>query len=484
MSTNIDERDEMAIAPSETPAELPAAGHDVAPDGSIAGTHTEGGASAPAPAPRRRRGRALVALLAALALAGVYVFRAELGLTTPAEVAGTTASGREILYWVDPMHPAYTSDKPGVAPDCGMDLVPVYADGGPASANLPPGVVQISAEKQQLIGVKVGEVESREVTKTIRAVGKLAYDETKITRIHAKYDGWVERVYADFTGQLVQAGNPLVDIYSPDLYQAQQELLLARRGREELAGSDVAGVSAAGESLYQAARRRLELLDVTAEQIADVEKRGTATRTLTVYAPSTGFVTARSAFLKQRVTSETELYATADLSTVWVVADVYEYESAQVTVGQAATVRLTAFPGRTFRGKVTYIYPDVNAETRTLRVRIDVANPRYELKPDMYADVEIGVSFGRQLLVPEEAVMSTGLKNTVFVALDDGYFEPREVALGEKADGKYVVLSGLSAGERVVTSGNFLIDSESRLKASLSGKGAAVAEDHSKHGTQ
>lgn len=425
--------------------------------------------------PSRSGRTAIVVLLILVAAGGAYAFRDRLfGMGKTEEDAGE----RKVLYWVDPMHPAYTSDKPGTAPDCGMDLVPVYADGGASNSTLPPGVIEISAQKQQLIGVRLGDVTSERVSRSIRAVGRLAYDETKVTKVHAKYDGWVERVHVDSVGKLVGVGEPLVDIYSPEIHQTQEELLLARRARQELAGSGVAGVPESGDLLYRAARRRLELFDFKAEEIDAIEKRGTASRTITLHAQATGFVTARNAFLKQRVTSETELYALTDLSTVWIIADVYEYESAQVRVGQPATVTLAAFPGRSFRGKVSYIYPELNADTRTLKVRIDLPNPRFELKPDMYADVEIAVDSGEQLLVPEEAVMRSGLKDRVFVALEGGYFEPREVTIGERFEGKYVVLAGLAAGERVVTSGNFLVDSESQLKSAA----AAMGGPHAGHG--
>jgi len=412
----------------------------------------------------------LVVLLVA-ALGFAYLYRDRLGFAA----GETTASSgeRKILYWVDPMHPSYTSDKPGIAPDCGMDLVPVYADGaGAGASNLPPGVVQISAEKQQLIGVKVGEVTLEPTTRTLRAVGRVAYDETKVTHVHARFEGWIESVDADFTGKYVTKGQKLLEIYSPELYATQQELLLARRGRDELADNPYASVAASAESLYQAARRRLEQWDVPASEIDEIERRGAPTKGVPLLAPAPGYVTARNAYLKQRVMPDTDLYTIADLSTIWVVADVYEYEAASVSVGQAAMVTVTAYPGRSFRGTVSYIYPDLNPETRTLRVRVDVANGAGLLKPDMYADVAIGTASGMRLVVPEEAVMVSGGQQTVFVALDGGYFEPRAVTLGERADGKYVVLSGLAAGERIVTSGNFLVDSESKLKSALAGMGA------------
>jgi RND family efflux transporter MFP subunit len=420
----------------------------------------------------------LVLLLVA-ALGFAYLYRDQLGLAAKGEAA--SGGERKILYWVDPMHPSYISDEPGIAPDCGMDLVPVYADGaGAGASSLPPGAVLISAEKQQLIGVKTGHVEARGVNRTLRAVGKVAYDETKVSHVHARFEGWVESVDADFTGKFVTKGQKLLEIYSPELYATQQELLLARRSRDELKGNPYPSVSAGAESLYQAARRRLEQWDVPQSEIDEIERRGAPTRGLPVLAPASGFITSRNAYLKQRVMPDTDLYTIADLSTVWIIADVYEYEAADVHVGQRASVTVSAYPGRTFRGTVSYIYPELNAETRTLRVRVDVANASGELKPDMYADVAIGIASGTQLLVPEEAVMVSGGQQTVFVALEGGYFEPRAVTLGGRADGKYVVLSGLSAGERIVTSGNFLIDSESKLKSALAGMGAPGG--HAGHG--
>ncbi|HEX9005481.1 MAG TPA: efflux RND transporter periplasmic adaptor subunit, partial [Blastocatellia bacterium] len=377
----------------------------------------------------------------------------------------------KVLYWQDPMHPAYKSDKPGKAPDCGMDLVPIYETGVEAKANLPEGAFQISPEKQQLIGVQYGEAAYRPVSKTVRAVGRLAYDETKIVRIHTRFEGWIEKVWVDFTGKLVEKGQPLISIYSPELLQTQQEFLLARRGREELAESTFRGAINASESLYQAARKRLELWDINEAQIAELEKSGKPTKTLTLYAPTDGFVLTRNAFPKQRVTPETELYAIADLSTIWVIADVYEYEAPEIKNGQTVNVTLSYYPGRTFRGKVSNILPQLDSATRTLKVRIELANPKFELKPDMYANAELKIDYGKRLVVPQEAVLDSGSEQTIFIAHEGGYFEPRKVQLGAKVDNTFIVLGGLKAGERVVTSANFLVDSESKLKSAAGGMG-------------
>jgi membrane fusion protein, copper/silver efflux system len=424
------------------------------------------------PAKKRPAARVVMLLLVAGLLGAGYTFRARLlNLVSKGGGQATQTAERKVLYWVDPMHPAYKSNKPGTAPDCGMDLVPVYEAGAEATANAPAGAIQISPEKQQLIGVQYGEAVYKPVSRTLRAVGRLAYDETKITRIHPKIEGWVEQVFVDFTGKEVRKGEPLLSLYSPDLLQTQQEFLLARRGRDELSASPFREAVAGSESLYQAARRRLELWDVTEGQIREIERTGRPQRALTVHAPSDGFVLARNAYARQRVTPDTELYQIADLSSVWVLADIFEYEAPEVKLGQAATVTLSYLPGRAYRGKVTYIYPQLDGTTRTLKARIEVPNPGLALKPDMYANVELRIDYGRRVVVPEEAVMDAGAEQSVFVAREGGYFEPRRVTLGAKVDREYIVLGGLKAGERVVTSANFLIDSESKLKSAAGGMG-------------
>jgi len=378
-------------------------------------------------------------------------------------------SERKVLYWVDPMHPAYKSDKPGKAPDCGMDLVPVYAEEGPEAESMAPGSVKISPVKLQKIGVQYGEVSYERITRTIRTVGRAAYDETKIARIHTKIDGWIEHVYLDFVGKLVEKGQPLISIYSPDLVSTQQELLIAKKAKDYLGDNPVKEVASGAISLYESTRDRLRLWDISEEQVREIEERGMPQKTLTLYAPLSGYVISRNAFERQRVTADTELYSIADLSTIWVLADIYEYEVPLVRLGQTAKMTLSYFPGRTYTGKLTYIYPQLENMTRTLKVRLEFPNPDIELKPDMYANVELQIDYGRQLSVPAEAVLDAGDEQVVFVAHEGGYFEPRKVEVGGKVGGRYIILSGLKPGERIVTSGNFLIDSESRLKTAMAG---------------
>jgi hypothetical protein len=270
-----------------------------------------------------------------------------------------------VLHWVDPMHPAYKSDKPGKAPDCGMDLVPVYEQGaGEATAVLPEGAFRISPEKQQLIGVQYGEVAYKQVFKTLRTVGRLTYDETKIVRIHTKVEGWIEKVYVDFTGKEVKKGQPLISIYSPELLQTQQEYLLALKGREELSESPFREAVVGSESLLQAARKRLELWDISDEQIDELEKAGKPTRALTLYAPADGFVLSRNSFPKQRVTPDMELYAIADLSTIWVIADIYEYEAPEIKTGQSADVTLSYYPAASDPASAFFQRPEIRRSSR------------------------------------------------------------------------------------------------------------------------
>ena len=420
--------------------------------------------------------RLVVLLLVAGLLAIAYVkrdvlFKADAQSSASSEnQSANPKADLKVLYWQDPMHPAYKSDKPGKAPDCGMDLVPVY-EGGMTAANLPEGAFFISSEKQQMIGVTYGKVAYKPVSKTIRAVARLAFDETKIARIHTKVEGWVENVQVDFVGKQVEKGQPLISIYSPELLQTQQEYLLAIKGRSELSESPFPEAVNASESLYQSARKRLELWDVTEEQVKELEKRGTPTKTLTLYSPASGVVLARNAYPKQRVTPEIELYSIADLSTIWAIADVYEYEAPEIAIGQTATMTLSYYPGRPFLGKVTYIYPQLDSATRTLKVRVEFPNPNMILKPDMFANVELRIDYGKRLVVPQEAILDSGSEQLVFVSHEGGYFEPRKVQIGAKVENNVVILAGLKAGERVVTSANFLIDSESKLKSAAGGMG-------------
>jgi len=401
--------------------------------------------------------------------------------TPPAAKPGPLPAGeRKVLYWVDPMNPAHRSDQPGKAPD-GMDLVPVYGEETETEAgNLrPPGTVRISPEKQQLIGVQYGAVEERVLSGTIRTVGRLAYDETSIARVYPKISGWIDQVYVDFTGKAVKQGQPLLSLYSPDLVTAQQELIIAQKARDTLGAGQFKDAGRSSLALYESARQRLLLWDIGEAQIRQILKAGTPSKSLALVSPAGGFVLTRNAYPGQRVTPETELYSIADLSTIWVLADVYEYELPMIQLGQTGIMSLPYFPGKTFTGKITYIYPELDPTTRTLKVRLEFPNPDLHLKPDMYANVEFTIDYGKKLTIAQQAVLDSGTEQVVFVALEGGYFEPRRVTLGRRVGDHFIVLDGLRPGERVVTSATFLIDSESQLKSALGGLGTGA---HAAHG--
>jgi multidrug efflux pump subunit AcrA (membrane-fusion protein) len=378
----------------------------------------------------------------------------------------------KVLYYVDPMNPSNKSDKPGKAP-CGMDMVPVYEEEQPgAGKTLPAGTVKISPEKQQMIGVKVSEAAEMEISKTLRALGLASYDETKVAHVHTKFPGWVDKVYVDFVGKLVKKGQPLLSIYSPELVSTQQELLIAKKSRDILKSSAFGEIGSRPESLYSATRERLKYWDISDSQIDRMERLGTPLKALTLYSDLDGFVVARNVYPGQQVAPETDLFVIADLSDIWIQAEVYEYEVQSVSLGQEASVTFPSFPGRTFMGKVTYISPEMDSKTRTLKIRVELANPGFEIKPDMYANVELKLDYGKKLSVPQEAVLDSGANQMVFVAKEGGYFEPRKITAGPRVDGRLIVIGGLEAGERVVTSANFLIDSESQLKSAADSMGA------------
>ena len=402
--------------------------------------------------------------------------------------ASSRSAERKILYWTDPMTPGYKSDKPGKSPFMDMQLVPVYDDGGAAGAGTPKDVagysaIQLASDRQQLIGVQIGKAEKRKLSKNIRAVGRIAVDETTLSHIHAKFEGYIERLFVDFTGKPVRKGQPLASIYSPDLLATEQEYLLAYRASRQFAQSPNPDLARNGKELYDSARQRLLLWDIRPADIERLEKTGVPTKALTLYSPIDGTVMVKNAVEGNRVMPGDSLFEIAGLQRVWALADVYEYEIPLVRVGQTAVATLSYLPGREWRGRVSFISPVVDEKTRTVKVRVDIDNGDMTLKPDMFAEVRIEQAGGDVLAVPTDAVLSTGSRTIVFIPREGGRFEPREVKLGNRVDGWYQVLSGLGEGEPVVTQANFLIDSESRLKAALSDMAAPkpAAPGHPQH---
>ena len=382
----------------------------------------------------------------------------------------TDGADRKVKYYKSTMLLGEISQTPR-KDSMGMDMVPVY-EGEDESKT-----ITVDAATVQKMGVRTAVVTKGPLRRIIRTVGSIDYNETALADVTTKFRGWIENLYVDSTGKQVHKGEPLFDIYSPDLYSAQNEYVL--------------GLNQGGASgLKASARQKLRLFDISEDQIAELEKSRQPLRALRVDAPIDGIVVEKMAVRGQMVEAGMKLYRLADLSIVWVQSQIYEQDLALLKLGQEADVSLSYLPDRKFRGRVTYIYPTVDEKTRTARVRMEFHNPGLFLKPGMFATVELQAELKPDaLLVPDSAVLRSGEKNTVFVAIDDGHFEPRDVQLGARADNNaYEVISGLTEGERVVTSGQFMLDSESQLREAIqkmlkpnATPAATAAEDHSAH---
>lgn len=356
------------------------------------------------------------------------------------------------------MHPFIVRDAPGLCPICGMELTPLK-DGG-------EGAIAVDPVTRQSMGVRTAAAGVRDLQRSLRAVGLVAIDEAHQYVLTSKVDGWIEKLHVNQSGQPVRKGQALLEIYSPDLVAAQHEYLLALQNSRRQADNPYPGMADGARRLLDAARSRLLYWDISATQIAHLEQSGEVRKTLTLYSPYGGFVTMKKAVQGMRVMAGEELLQVADLSRVWVNAEIYEQDLPWVRVGQQARVELPYAPGRVLDGEVDYLYPYLAGETRTARARIVLANPGLELKPEMYANVMIATAARRGVLViPADAVLHSGERSAVFVARGDGSFEPRPVTTGAVGDDGFVeILSGLTAGEQVVTSAQFMLDSESRLR--------------------
>lgn len=397
------------------------------------------------------------------------------GLVPPPAATPSPGGERRVLFYRNPMNPAVTSPAPA-KDEMGMDFVPVYAD----EAASPAGVeglapVTVADDAQRLAGIQTELAQRGHVERTLRTVGMVVPDETRIHHVHTKTEGWIEKLHVNFTGQLVRRGDPVLDIYSPELVASQEEYLKARAMAQRFAGSALDEVRKGGADLVAAARRRLLNFDVPEDFVAELERRGTPQRTVTLYSHSTGYVTSKSSLEGQRIEPGQELFTITDLSRVWIEAEIYEYEAQAARLGATATVSLSYDPSTRLEGKVSYLYPTMNPETRTLRVRFEFANPGLKLKPAMYADVDLRVSEGEGIVVPDAAVMDTGSRQVVFVETGPGQYAPREVRVGVRSGGRAQLLMGVAEGERVVIHANFLLDSESRLRAAVGGAATTPA---------
>ena len=325
--------------------------------------------------------------------------------------------------------------------------------------------VEIPLEKQQLIGVKTAQVSARPLEKIIRTVGRIEYDERKLATINTRYEGYIEKLHADYAGRYVKKGDPLAEIYSPELYATQQEFLNLLNWSKSRKSDDMGlMLSKDAGTILQASKQRLKLWDITDDQIEAISVAGKPIRTLTIYSPVSGYIMQKMAVQGMRVMPGEKLFDIADLSTVWVISDIYEYELPLIKVGQTANITLSYFPGKVFLSKIDYVYPALSGETRTAKVRFSIPNPGGQLKPQMYTNVEIKIGLGKKLAIPDDAVIDTGIRQVVYVDKGNGYFEPREVKTGLRAEGVVEITGGLKAGEKIATSANFLIDSEAKLK--------------------
>ena len=382
--------------------------------------------------------------------------------TSSPEAAKAVKETKKILFYRNAMNPAVTSPVPA-KDSMGMDYVPVYADGD--AGNDKAGTVKIDPTVVQNIGVRSAKVKVEVLSKVVRAVGRVDFDEEKMARLHPKTEGWIEKIFIDKTGETVKKDDILMSIYSPQLVSTQEEYILALKNVKALSRSPFKDVRKGAKRLVKSARERLTLLDVPEHQIKELEKSRKIKKSLHIHTPVAGTVLRIGARKGQHVSPQTELYMIADLSTVWIIAEIYEYELPWISQGDTAEVTLISVPGKVFKGTVDYIYPYAEAKTRTTKVRLVFKNDDLRLRPDMFAEVKIYAQNQKDaLVIPAEAVIRSGNQTQVFVVKGAGKYEPRLVELGIESEGKVSILSGLEEGEEVVTSAQFLIDSESKLR--------------------
>ncbi|MBI4828172.1 MAG: efflux RND transporter periplasmic adaptor subunit [Nitrospinae bacterium] len=430
------------------------------------------------PAVYRKRFALTVALALAIA-AGYYgwSYLSHRG-AAQAPAAKSDEKGRAILFYRHPMDPSITSDRPA-KDSMNMDYIPVYADEAAAA-----GVVSIDPAVAQTIGVRYATARRTTLAREIRTTGIVTYDETRLARIQPKVMGWVEKLYVNETGRKINVDDILLELYSPDLVTTQEEFILALKYRDAVRRGEHDAIVKGGESLLESSRRRLALFDVPPHQIEELERTRQVKKTLHIHSPVSGVIISKNVTEGSYIMPGDTLYEIADASRVWVNADVYEYEAPYVRVGQSAVLTLAAAPGRALQGKITYIYPYLDPKTRSAKARVEFDNRDGVLKFDMYGDVAIRAGEAHDaLVIPSEAVIRTGARKLVFISLGGGRFEPRPVTTGIDSGGEVEILSGLSEGETVVTSSQFLIDSESKLREAIGKMGGAPDAGH-QHGGQ
>ena len=419
-------------------------------------------------------------LFLGLAIGGVgtWLYVKKSGVMSQESGVETKKEGteRKVLFYRHPMNPQVTSPTPQ-KDEMGMDYVPVYEDERAEAETL--GTVRITPEKIQKIGVKTEEAKIRTLKRIVRTVGRIEPVENKVYNINTKVAGWVEKLYVNRTDLMVHPDEPLLEIYSPDLVATQQEYILAMKNLEKVKNSLYPDIKKGAESLAQAARQRLKYWDISDEQIKKLEEDGAITRTMTIYAPAHGGVTEKMVVQGQKIEAGEPLFRIIDHSVVWVYGEVYEYEIPYIKAGQDALLSPSYSTSDIYRGKIEHIYshlgsiryvPESGTEVRTAKIRFELPNPEHKLKLGMYMNIELAVdAAANAVTVPDSAVIDTGARQVVFVDMGEGRFAPREVKIGASGEGYYHIVSGVRAGEKVVTSANFLIDSESSFRAAIAG---------------
>jgi len=401
----------------------------------------------------------IAALMLLLGLAGGYWLANQQSHQTP----NTTIISKKVLFYRNPMNPEIISDIP-MQDSMGMDYIAVYEDSNNRT-NEPSGTVTIDSVTVQNMGVRTATAQYEILSHKVRAVGRVAYDEERMLHLHPKTEGWIESLNVDKTGQWVEKNTDLLSIYSPNLVTSQQEYILALKNLNALKDSPFEDIKRGAQELVDSSLERLKLLDVPEHQLHELKHQHKIKKSLHIHSPEEGVVMKIGAREGQFVTPETEIYMIADLRKIWVYADIYEYELPWVKQGDAVDMQLAGIPGRTFTGHLGYIYPYADAKTRTIKIRLVFDNPDLLLKPDMFAEVTIYADAQQEaVVIPSEAVIRSGTRKQVFIVRAQGKFEPRLVSLGLASSGKVTILEGVAAGERVVTSAQFLIDSESKLR--------------------
>lgn len=402
----------------------------------------------------------------------------------PPSTSTTAKSAAKPGQYTCPMHPEVVSDNPGQCPKCGMNLEQVPATGGHeghnAAASAVPGRVTISLtpEKQQLIGLTTDTVQVRKLVQPVRTTATLEHDETRLARISPRFAGWVRDLRVNYTGQHVEKGDPLFTVYSPELFSAESEYLLAFERLAQLETQGDAPQKESARRLVESSRRKLALWQIDEEEIRAIEQTRQPRDEMLVRSPVSGHVVAKTAIAGKSFMAGDTLYEIADLSHLWVRAFVSEFDAPLIKVGQSAVVNFPYLGNRSVTSKVAFLYPHIDPQTRRVEVRIEIDNPGLDLRPQMWANVELAAEYGDKLSVPASALIDTGVRHVAFVAREDGHLEPRDVQVGFKTDDFYEVTKGLNPGEKVVSRALFLIDSESQLKAAIAGMGAAGGHNH------